>query len=153
MWNVDPSAGPHMGAVDASGAPAVGLVDIWHWELECARGEEHGGAVHGLGDGDPGNDSVCNLDDEWSTGAFEREDDNGSAAENSLLGVWTHTKPNADAAGTWFFEMRRPLLTGDEQDAQFEIGQIAQVALAYWDPDNSPDGWGAAKHAQSSNGG
>jgi hypothetical protein len=153
MWNVDPDAGPHMGAVEPSGVPAVGLVDIWHWELECALGEEHGGAVHGPGDGDGGNDAECNLDDEWSTSAVERDDDNGAAAENSLLGVWTHTDPNADAAGTWFFELRRPLLTSDEQDAQFELGQSAQVALAYWDPDNGPEGWEAAEHAQSANAG
>ena len=153
MWNVDPAAGPHMGAVESSGAPGVGLVDIWHWELQCASGEEHGGAVNGPGDGDPGNDANCNFDDEWSTSAFEREDDAGSAAENSLLGVWAHTNPNADGNGTWFFEIRRPLQTGDDQDAQFEPGQTAQVALAYWDADNSPEGWKAAGHAQSANGG
>lgn len=155
MWNVDPAAGPHMGAVEPSGAPGVGLVDLWHWELECASGEQHGGAVNGPGDGDPGNDGECNLDDEWAASALEREDDNGATAENSLLGVWTHTDPNADAEGTWFFEARRPLVTGDEQDAQFEAGEgeTAQVALAYWDPDNSTEGWQGAEHAQSSNAG
>jgi hypothetical protein len=151
MWNVAPAGGPHMGADDPSGAPGVGIVDIWHWELECAEGEEHGGAVHEPGDGDPGNDGTCNFDDEWANSAFEREDDNGVGAENSLLGVWTHTDPTEDAEGTWIFEAQRPLQTGDEQDRQLAAGETAQLAIAYWDPDLGPEGWDDSSHVQSSN--
>jgi hypothetical protein len=150
MWNIE--GGPHMGSEDPAGAPGVGMgVDIWHWELECASGEETGGAVSGPADGDPGNDGTCNNDDEWAKSAVEREDDNGSGAENSLLGVWSHTNPTADAEGTWVFEASRPLQTGDEGDAQLSVGSPAQLAVAYWDPDNTPEGWKGDEHVQSAN--
>ena len=42
--------------------------------------------------------------------------------ENSLLGVWNHTNPVEDGEGSWIFEIRRPLQTGDENDAQLEVG-------------------------------
>ncbi len=150
MWGIEDPSGPHMGADEPTGTPGVGMVDIWHWELECASGEDHGGAVHDPGDGDPGNDGTCNFDDEWSTDALTREDDNGATAENSLLGVWTHTNPEADAAGTWIFEAQRPLDTGDEQDGQLALGVTGLLALAYWDADSGPEGWDASDHAQSS---
>jgi len=150
MWNVEGPAGPHMGAEADAGTPSTGMVDLWHWELECAAGEESGGAANGPGDGDPGNDGTCNFDDEWATDAFTREDDNGPNAENSLSGVWTHSSPDADAEGTWIFEASRPLTTGDDQDAQLAVGETSQLALAYWDPDNAPEGWSAPDHAQTS---
>ncbi len=151
MWNIDPAAGAHMGAEDPSGEPGLGMVDIWHWELECASGDEMGGAVSDPGDGDPGNDGACNFDDEYAGSPTEREDDNGTGAENSLLGVWSHTDATEDTEGTWVFEARRPLQTGDEGDAQFAVGETVQLALAYWDPDTNPEGWGNDEHAQSSN--
>jgi hypothetical protein len=152
MWLIEPEAGAHMGAEDPSGGPSAGMVDIWHWETECAAGEETGGSVSEPGEGnDPGNDDGCNFDDEWALSAAEREDDNGAGAENSLLGVWAHTNPAADAEGTWIFEARRPLQTGDEQDAQLAAGDSVRMALAYWDPDTTPEGWEGDQHAQSAN--
>ena len=152
MWAVESEAGPHMGTGDEEGeGPSLGMVDIWHWELECALGENMGGAVAGPGDGAAGNDSGCNFDDEWSTDPETREDDNGDGAENSLLGVFTHSNPVDDGDGTWVFEMSRPLQTGDGQDAQFAAGEIVKMALAYWDADNSVEGWDDAEHVQSSN--
>ena len=151
LWAVDETAGPHMGTDGMDIETSLGMVDIWHWELECGPGEEQGGAVHDPGDGDPGNDGTCNFDDEYSTTPFDREDDNGEGAENSLLGVFTHTDPTDDADGTYTFEMRRPLVTGDAQDAAFAAGEEALMALAYWDADNSPEGWDDAEHVQSSN--
>jgi hypothetical protein len=151
MFPVD-TGGPHMGADDEEGETSTGMVDIWHWELECAAGVDSGGAVNPPGDGkDAGNDSVCNYDDEWSTDAETREDDNSATGENSLLGVWTHSNPTADAPGVWFFETSRPLQTGDEQDAQFTVGEPTMLALAYWDADFGPDGWSDDTHVQSSN--
>ena len=47
------------------------------------------------------------------------------------------------------FEMSRPLQTGDPQDAQFASGGVAQVALAYFDPSEGPEGWTDAGHLQS----
>ena len=154
MWAVDVAAGPHMGT-DSEGEEesytSLGMVDIWHWELECAIGADQGGATGaGPGDGDPGNDSGCNFDDEWSTDPSTREDDNGAGAENSLLGVFGHSNPVADGEGTWIFEMRRPLQTGDAGDGQFAVGETELMALAYWDADNSPEGWDDPEHVQSS---
>lgn len=158
MWSVESGAGAHMGTEDLAGeGPSAGMVDIWHWELECGLGEEQGGRIHPPGDGSPGNDSGCNFDDEFATEPEERFDDGdpegpaGTGAENSLLGVFTHTNPTADGSGTWVFEMSRPLQTGDSQDGQFKVGSTAQLALAYWDPDFSPAGWEDEGHAQSSN--
>jgi hypothetical protein len=152
QWAIDPEAGQHMGADEPDRETSLGIVDIWHWELECAAGEETGGEVSEPGaDADAGDDGGCNFDDEWAEVPETREDDNGSGAENSLLGVWSHSDPTADAAGTWTFEMRRPLDTGDEYDAQFAVGETALMALAYWDPDESPEGWADDGHVQSSN--
>ncbi|GMQ92570.1 MAG: hypothetical protein BMS9Abin12_0046 [Acidimicrobiia bacterium] len=146
------TGGPHMGADDELGEDSTGLVDIWHWELECASGVDSGGAVNPAGDGkDPGNDATCNFDDEWASDAETREDDNGAGAENSLLGVWTHSNPTDDGPGVWYFEMSRPLQTGDEGDAQFTVGETTLLALAYWDVDLGPDGWHDDSHVQSAN--
>ena len=152
MWAIDPDAGPHMGTDGANIMASQGMVDMWHWELGCALGAEQGGAVHGPGDGfDPGNDGTCNFDDEWATTPFQRGDDNGDSAENSLLGVWAHTNPIESGEGIYTFEIRRPLMTGDVQDAQFTPGDVALLALAYWDPDTNPDepGWENPEHVQS----
>jgi len=152
QWAIDTDAGEAMGATDEEREVSLGAVDIWHWELDCAAGTENGGAVAGPGEGkDPGNDAACNLDDEFSVTVEDREDDNGVGAENSLFGVWTSTAMVVDEQGTWIFEMRRPLDTGDEQDAQFEVGSSARVAVAYWDPDTGPEGWKDETHVQSSN--
>ena len=152
MFPVD-TGGPHMGADDEEGETSTGMVDIWHWELDCAAGELNGGgAGHPAGDGkDPGNDDVCNFDDEWATDAETREDDNTASGENTLTGVWMHSNPVADGPGTWTFEMSRPLQTGDEQDGQFTVGESTLLALAYWDADFGPDGWDDSTHVQSSN--
>lgn len=151
MWPVEEAAGPHMGGDDPSGYPALGIVDIWYWRLECPIGVEQGGAVHGPGNGDPGNDGTCNFDDEWASEPEVHEDDLGDGAENSLLGVFSHSNPLEDANGTWYFEMRRPLQTGDPLDAQFTVGGVSRLALAYWDPDAGQNGWGRDDHVQSSN--
>ncbi len=158
MWAIEAAAGPHMGteAEDGEG-PSLGMVDIWHWELECGIGEDQGGAVSDIDEAKPGNDPGCNFDDEFATDPEERYDDGdsegpaGTGAENSLLGVFTHTNPTAGADGTWTFEMRRPLQTGDSQDVQFAVGATALMAVAYWDADNTEAGWDDAEHVQSSN--
>lgn len=152
QWAIDPGAGEAMGATDEDRETSLGMVDIWHWELDCAAGTDNGGAVSGPGEGkDPGNDSACNFDDEYASATEDREDDGGAGAENSLFGVWTHSELTADADGTWVFEMQRPLNTGDAQDVQFAAGSSAQVATAYWDSDGGPDGWEDEDHVQSAN--
>ncbi len=151
QWALEATAGEHMGADEPDRATSLGTVDFWHWELECAAGTESGGEVSDAGGEDPGNDAACNLDDEWGETPSEREDDNDEGAQNSLLGVWSHTNATEDGEGTWIFEMRRPLTTGDAQDAQFAVGETAPMAVAYWDADNSPEGWDGSEHVQSAN--
>lgn len=145
MWRIDDPASPHMGAEEDALGTSLGMVDIWHWELDCPAGSPTGGAVSDAGDGDPGNDAACNLDDEWSTTPSEREDDNASGAENSLFGVWGHD------GSSWIFEFSRPLATGDETDADLTAG--GNLAVAYWDADNGEEGWDALEHLVSSDAG
>jgi hypothetical protein len=151
QWAIDPGAGEGMGSTDADRETSLGMVDLWHWELECAAGEDMGGAVSDAGDGDLGNDAGCNFDDEWALATEDREDDNADGAENSLLGVWSHSEAVVDENGTWTFEMSRPLDTGDSTDAQFAVGSDARVAVAYWDPDTRPEGWDDDHHVMSAN--
>ena len=151
MFRIDAPAAPHMGAEEPDIDQSLGIVDIWHWELDCGPGIVSGGK--GVAGGD---DPACNLDDEYSTKPENREDDGGgdvanTAAENGLTGVWEHTAraSGAGADGSWIFEMSRPLTNGDPQDGQFASGSTAHVALAYFDPDESADGWTDAGHLQS----
>jgi hypothetical protein len=150
MFRIDDPAAPHMGTTEEDQESSLGKVDIWHWELDCGAGELSGG-----NDAASGNDPDCNLDDEFSTTPEDREDDGTAQAENNIAGVWEHTAraQGAGAEGTWIFEMSRPLDTGDPDDAQFQLGGAANLALAYWDADETADGWTAAGHVQSSTGG
>ena len=144
-------ASSHMGADEADFIASTGMVDIWHWELDCGPGELSGGAAVEGGVTGTGNDP-CNFDDEVSTTPEKREDDGGmeeapnDAAENSLLGSWSHTATEIGGDGSWVFEMSRPLATGDPEDAQWEAGGIAELALAWWDPKETVEGWTAAGH-------
>jgi len=153
MWRIDPNAGEHMGTDSENGdGPSLGMVDVWHWELgDCPAGAKGGGAVNDAGGGAAGNDGNCNLDDEWASSPTDRDDDNATGAENSLLGVWAHTADEQDAAGTYYFEFSRPLQTGDSQDAQLTVPGEAKFAAAYWDPDTTPDGWDGDHHVMTSN--
>lgn len=150
MFRVDDPASPHMGAEHSDLETSLGIVDIWHWELDCGPGELAGGG--GIAGGD---DPACNLDDEYASTPEDREDDDTAEAENGLAGVWEHTgrAQGAGADGTWIFEMSRPLQTGDSQDGQFESGGTAHMALAYFDPDESATGWTDAGHLMSAEAG
>ncbi|MGB8360381.1 MAG: ethylbenzene dehydrogenase-related protein [Acidimicrobiia bacterium] len=142
MWRIDDAAATHMGAEAESLGESQGMVDIWHWQLECPAGSTSGGAASATDNGD---DPVCDLDDEWSATPSEREDDDGDGAENSLLGVWSHD------GSSWIFEISRPLVTGDANDADLSEG--GNLALAYWDGDNGDEGWGNLQHVVSSDAG
>jgi hypothetical protein len=149
MYRIDEAAPAHMGVEEKDLDASLGVVDIWHWELDCGPGEMSGGGTEG------GDDPECNFDDEYAPNPEDREDDGGGdtpnnpTGENSLSGVWTHTAAAAGGDGTWIFEMSRPLQTGDTQDAQFASGEKAYLALAYFDPSETPEGWTDAGHLQS----
>ena len=144
LWAIDEEAGPHMGTDGVRLTTSLGMVDIWHWEIDCEPGVVSGGQDRS----EDGDDPDCNLDDEYATTPFERNDD---AGDNLLTGVYDHTgrASGEDAAGTWYWEISRPLATGDAQDAQFAAGGAAKLALAYWDPDQTADGWTDSGHLQS----
>ena len=155
MFRIDSDAPPTMGVEVDDLETSLGVVDIWHWELDCGPGQMTGGA--GVVGGD---DPTCNFDDEYAPNPEDREDDGkgdiaNATGENSLAGVWNHTAADqgAGAAGTWIFEMSRPLQTGDSQDAQLVAGAIAYMALAYFDPSETSEGWTDAGHLQSADAG
>ncbi len=155
MFRIDAAAPPTMGVKLEDLKTSLGVVDIWHWELDCGPGQMSGGA--GVAGGD---DPKCNLDDEYAPSPEDREDDGkgdvaNATGENSLAGVWKHTAADqgAGAKGTWIFEMSRPLNTGDSQDAQFASGAAAYMALAYFDPSESAKGWTDVGHLQSADAG
>lgn len=149
MLRIDDPAAPHMGVEEEDLEHSFGKVDIWHWELDCGPQQLAGGGPDGI---PGGNDPLCNLDDEWATTPEDREDDGSPHAENSLLGAWNHSARNQGpgAEGTYIFEISRKLLTNDPDDAQVHLGDKIYVTLAYWDPDESPDGWSGPGHLQSS---
>ncbi len=149
---IDQGADVHMGSPEDDLEESLGVVDMWHWELDCGPGEISGGG--GILGGD---DPTCNLDDEYAPNPEDREDDGegdeaNAAAENSLIGVWEHTgrAGGEGANGTWIFEMSRPLDTGDPQDTQFVSGGTVLLALAYFDADETLEGWTDAGHLTSS---
>jgi len=144
-------ASEHMGSEDGDLFISTGMVDIWHWELDCGPGELSGGGASAEGSVAGGDDEACNMDDEYSTTPEMREDDGGGdepneAAENSLLGSWSHSSADIGGDGTWVFEMARPLSTGDPQDAAWEAGGMAELVLAWWDPNETEEGWSDAGH-------
>jgi hypothetical protein len=146
-----PEAATHMGSEEDDLFISTGMVDIWHWELDCGAGELSGGGASAEGSVAGGDDEACNLDDEYSTTPEMREDDGGGdepndTAENSLVGSWSHSAADIGADGTWVFEMARPLSTGDAQDAAWEAGGVAELVLAWWDPNETGEGWSDAGH-------
>jgi hypothetical protein len=138
LFAVDEAATPDMGG-------GKGYVDIWHWELDVGPGVVTGFNLLS------GNDPVGNLDDEYSLSIMDRHDDDDA---NEVYGAWSHTDmADVGAEGKWVFEFKRSLTTSDtqKQDAQFEIGGIYKVAVAYWDADEKGEpgvknGWTAAGH-------
>ena len=155
MFRIDEAAPAHMGVEEEDLETSLGFVDIWHWELDCGPGQMAGGGAAGSGD-----DPECNFDDEYASKPESREDDGGGdvpnpSGENSLSCIWRHTAADAGAGaqGVWIFEMSRPLQTGDTQDAQFASGEKVYVALAYFDPNETPEGWTDAGHLQSADAG
>jgi hypothetical protein len=147
-----PEASEHMGSEEGDLFISTGMVDIWHWELDCGPGELSGGGASAEGSVAGGDDEACNMDDEYSTTPEMREDDGGDedepneAAENSLLGSWSHSAADIGGNGAWVFEMARPLSTGDPQDAAWEAGGVAELVLAWWDPNETEEGWTDAGH-------
>lgn len=146
IWAIDAEAGLAHGAQDLDRDASTGRTDIWYWETSCPAGTAAGGGAGG-GALEGGSDPTCSLHDLVASTVWNDAPD---AAENSLLGSWLHTDPTEDAFGSYVFEISRPLATGDPDDVQFALGETYRLALAYWDPDNGPDGWEPDLHVVSS---
>lgn len=148
QWAIDPGAGPHMGTDGVDIQTSLGMVDLWHWEIDCGPGVLSGGVDRT----EDGNDPVCNLDDEYANSPFDRHDDDG---DNFLQGAYGHSGQAAgeNAAGTWYWEMERPRTTTEAQDVQLTGDGPFLLALAYWDGDETVDGWTDSGHLQSADAG
>ncbi|HLF09316.1 MAG TPA: hypothetical protein VI789_08240, partial [Dehalococcoidia bacterium] len=47
MFRIDAAAPPHMGAKEETQKTSLGMVDIWHWELDCGAGAMSGQVTGG----------------------------------------------------------------------------------------------------------
>ena len=118
-------------------------VDIGaHWELAgTVQGVEY--SMNDL----TGDDEVANKDDEYAVSPYCRLDDDDMNAGNEWSGAWLHTNPVDGELGTYVFEMSRLLTTpSTKTDAQMEAGGTYEIGVAFWDPNESMEGWSDAGH-------
>lgn len=130
----------------------TGMVDIMHWELDVEAGVKTGGSK---GTADKLGDGVANLDDEYSNTPWDRHDDNDAASNNLWEGAWSHTGDMSKngSAGWWVFELSRDLTSTDKYDASFAEGETAEVAIAYWSPNETTENkWTDDGHLVNSHG-
>lgn len=107
-----------------------------------------------------GNDHTSNSDDELSVHPCLRGDDGGFRPtpnrqyRNQLRYAWSHSAIDSyrhpfgpiGADGTYIYEFSRPLVTNEDADAQFTVGQNASFAFAFWIPSSSSVGWTNPDH-------
>jgi len=109
-------------------------VDIGaHWELASTeQGVEYG---VNLGSSD------ALADDEYAVSPTCRLDDDGSNSGNEWNVAWSYEAFNS-TFGDYKFELARSLSTMSEStDRQLSVGQSYSVGFAYWDPNETADGW------------
>lgn len=113
-----------------------------------------------------GNDPTSNTDDEFSVHPCLRGDDGSTAGylsnfrmnninyRNQFCYAWSHTAINSfmypfgvqGEDGVYIYEFSRPLVTNENTDVQFEVGQTATFSFAFWVPPSLNEGWGDANH-------
>ena len=114
-----------------------------------------------------GNDHTSNSDDEFSVHACLRGDDgsnephllnyrrvNENTYRNQLRYAWSHSAIDSyqypfgtnGNDGVYTYEMSRPLRTNENTDAQFNVGQDAFYAVAFWIPPEVGGEWTDAGH-------
>ncbi len=150
---INATVGMHMGAPSDKQADltkSTGTVDIAFWQLQTKHGVQAGGInssyYHsGSGSGFGG------LDNMWANNPYVKNVDNNSKSGNMWLGAWSFSSGNYvnGSKGNWIFEYKRPLVTNNTLDAQWKVGGMTSLALAYWDPDVDPSGWNDPTHHTS----
>ena len=121
------------------------LVDIGaHWELATTQQ----GVEYTVNDGD-GDDPIANKDDEYGVSATCRSDDEGTGAGNEWSGAWLHSNNSTtvEDGAYYVFELSRLLTTpSSTTDRQLAAGETYEFGLAFWDPNQSADGWSDDGH-------
>ena len=113
-----------------------------------------------------GNDHTSNTDDEFSVHPCLRGDDgdranhfssfrlNNTSYGNQLRYAWSHTAINSyrypfgpiGASGEYIYEFSRPLVTNENTDKQFQVGENASFSFAFWIPPTIGEEWEDANH-------
>ena len=120
------------------------VVDIAaHWELK----DTERAVMYGPNDG-TGDDPIANKDDEFAVGPWCRDDDLGENPGNEWSGAWDFLEDATDGAeGYYVFELSRPLTTpSPETDVQLKAGTEVNFGIAFWNPDETQNGWSNAGH-------
>jgi hypothetical protein len=101
---------------------------------------------------------VANKDDEYAVSPYCRLDDDGISAGNEWSGAWSHSSSNVSPQGVstesgatedmYNFELSRLLTTQSPTTDKAELvaGETYQFGLAYWDPNETADGWTDSGH-------
>ena len=108
-----------------------------------------------------GDDPTSNSDDEFAVHPCLRYDDGHSSAivegtryRNQIRFAWSHTAIDSNmypfgtigTDGEYIYEFSRPLVTNENTDAQFQVGQTASFGFAFWIPPAIGEEWEDANH-------
>jgi len=113
-----------------------------------------------------GNDHTSNTDDEFSVHPCLRGDDGARANHfssfrltntsygNQIRYAWSHTAIDSymypfgpiGASGEYIYEFSRPLVTNENTDKQFQVGETALFSFAFWIPPAVGEEWEDANH-------
>lgn len=122
------------------------VVDIGaHWQLPSTpkQGFEYGIGKQSVND----EGETEGVVDEFAASPYCRLEDKESNGSNDWYGAWKHTNPTEGMDGTYIFELSRPLSTASATtDAQYLAGGAYDVGVAFWDPNESADGWSDPGH-------
>lgn len=113
-----------------------------------------------------GNDHTSNTDDEFSVHPCLQGDDGARANHlsnfrltntsyrNQIRYAWSHTAIDSymypfgpiGASGEYIYEFSRPLVTNENTDKQFQVGETASFSFAFWIPPAVGEAWEDANH-------
>ena len=113
-----------------------------------------------------GNDQTGNSEDEFAVHPCLRGDDGmrsnafstfqlrNVTHRNQIRYAWSHTAIDSfmypfgtiGASGQYTYEFSRPLVTNENTDVQFQVGQNASFAFAFWIPPGVGERWQEPDH-------